>query len=117
VLTNPAVFALSQVALILRSVTNGLVKGHGFEIEQHVFGNEPPCSALDDSGALAGGEPAIAKIVMVTHTGMTTADFSQIVGNWIAAAKHPVTGRIYTEMVYQLASPGEPAPSKHRLVG
>jgi phosphoserine phosphatase len=64
---------------------------------------EPFASLLrgDVKAALAGGEPDIAKIVMVTHTGMTTADFSQIVGNWIATAKHPITGRLYTEMVYQ----------------
>jgi hypothetical protein len=51
--------------------------------------------------ALAGGEPAIAKIVMETHTGMTNEQFAQIVSDWIAIAKHPVTGRLYTEMVYQ----------------
>jgi phosphoserine phosphatase len=64
---------------------------------------EPFASLLrgDVKAALAGGEPAIGKIVMVTHTGMTTADFSKIVSNWIATAKHPVTGRLYTEMVYQ----------------
>jgi hypothetical protein len=68
------------------------------------WANEEPFASLlkgDVKGALAGGEPAIAKIVMVTHTGMTDAEFEQIVSDWIATAKHPVTGRLYTEMVYQ----------------
>jgi hypothetical protein len=64
---------------------------------------EPFASLLkgDVKGALAGGEPAIVKIVMATHTGMTNAEFNQIVSDWIATAKHPITGRLYTEMVYQ----------------
>jgi hypothetical protein len=64
---------------------------------------EPFASLLkgDVNGALAGGEPAIMQIVMATHAGMTTEDFDQIVGDWVASAKHPKTGRLYTEMVYQ----------------
>jgi phosphoglycolate phosphatase-like HAD superfamily hydrolase len=64
---------------------------------------EPFASLLkgDVKGALAGGEPAIAKIVMVTHAGMTTAEFEQIVKDWIATAKHPKFKRPYTECVYQ----------------
>ena len=38
---------------------------------------------------------------MATHAGMTTEEFEQIVKDWIATAKHPVTKRPYTEMVYQ----------------
>jgi hypothetical protein len=64
---------------------------------------EPFASLLkgDVKGALAGGEPAIVQIVMATHAGMTTAEFETLVRDWIAAAKHPKTGRLYTEMVYQ----------------
>lgn len=64
---------------------------------------EPFASLLkgDVKGALAGGEPALFQIVMATHTGMTSGEFDQIVSDWIATAKHPVTGRLYTEMVYQ----------------
>jgi phosphoglycolate phosphatase-like HAD superfamily hydrolase len=64
---------------------------------------EPFASLLkgDVKKALAGGEKAIAQIVMVTHAGMTTAEFEQIVKDWIATAKHPKTGRLFTEMVYQ----------------
>jgi hypothetical protein len=64
---------------------------------------EPFASLLkgDVSKALAGGERAIAEIVMATHTGMTTEEFERIVKDWIATAKHPKTGRLLTEMVYQ----------------
>ena len=64
---------------------------------------EPFASLLkgDLKGALAGGEPAIFQIVMATHAGMTTEEFEKIVRDWIATAKHPKTGRLYTEMVYQ----------------
>jgi hypothetical protein len=64
---------------------------------------EPFASLLKDDvrGALAGGEKAIAEIIMVTHAGMTTEEFEQIVKDWIATAKHPKTGKLYTEMVYQ----------------
>jgi hypothetical protein len=55
----------------------------------------------DLKGALAGGEKAILEIVMATHAGMTTEEFEEIVTEWIATAKHPKTGRLYTEMVYQ----------------
>jgi hypothetical protein len=64
---------------------------------------EPFASLLkgDLKGALAGGEKAIVEIMMATHTSMTTEEFNQIVKDWIATAKHPKTGRLYTEMVYQ----------------
>jgi phosphoglycolate phosphatase-like HAD superfamily hydrolase len=64
---------------------------------------EPFASLLkgDVKGALAGGEPAIGQLVMATHAGMTTEEFDKIVKDWIAGAKHPKTGRLLTEMVYQ----------------
>src|SRR5215813_13221593 len=64
---------------------------------------EPFASLLkgDVKGALAGGEPAMLDIVMATHAGMTTEEFEKIVQDWVATAKHPVTKRPYTEMVYQ----------------
>ena len=38
---------------------------------------------------------------MATHAGMTTEEFEKIVTDWIATAKHPKTGKLFTEMVYQ----------------
>jgi hypothetical protein len=64
---------------------------------------EPFASLLkgDLKGVLTGGEPAIFQIVMASHAGMTTEEFEQIVKDWVATARHPKTGRPYTEMVYQ----------------
>jgi phosphoserine phosphatase len=64
---------------------------------------EPFASLLkgDLNAALAGGEPAIAQIVMATHAGLTADEFDRIVRDWIATARHPKTGRPYTEMVYR----------------
>ena len=64
---------------------------------------EPFASLLkgDLQTALAGGDHALIEIIMATHAGMTTVEFEQIVKDWIATAKHPKTGRIYTNMVYQ----------------
>jgi phosphoglycolate phosphatase-like HAD superfamily hydrolase len=64
---------------------------------------EPFASLLkgDLKGALAGGEHAIAEIVMATHAGMTSEEFEAIAKEWIDKAKHPKTGRLYRDMVYQ----------------
>jgi hypothetical protein len=64
---------------------------------------EPFASVLkgDVKMALAGGEHALLELAMATHAGMTTEEFEVIVSDWLATAKHPVTGKPYTEMVYQ----------------
>lgn len=64
---------------------------------------EPFASVLkgDVTTALAGGEHALLEMAMATHAGMTTEEFEHIVNNWIATARHPQTGRLYSEMVYQ----------------
>ena len=64
---------------------------------------EPFASLLsgDLEGALAGGEAGLLEVVMATHAGMTTTEFAQIVEQWIATARHPKTGRPYTEMTYR----------------
>jgi len=64
---------------------------------------EPFASLLKGNvkDVLAGGEKALMPIVIATHTGMTSEEFNRIVRDWIASGKHPVTGRPYTEMVYQ----------------
>jgi phosphoserine phosphatase len=64
---------------------------------------EPFASLLrgDVKSALAGGLPALMAIGIATHSGMTCEEIDQIVGQWITTAKHPVTGRLYTEMIYQ----------------
>jgi len=64
---------------------------------------EPFASLLkgDLKTALAGGDHALLELVLATHAGMTTVEFEQIVKDWIATAKHPKTGKLFTEMVYQ----------------
>ena len=64
---------------------------------------EPYASLLrgDLRTLAAGGEKALAQLVMATHAGMTTDEFARVAGDWIATARHPKTGRPYTEMVYQ----------------
>lgn len=55
----------------------------------------------DMKAALAGGEKGLLEIVAVTHAGMTTADFSQEVLDWMATARHPRFQRPYTGLIYQ----------------
>jgi hypothetical protein len=55
----------------------------------------------DLKSVLAGGEQALLELVMASHAGNTTDEFAQIARDWIATAKHPKTGRLYTEMVFQ----------------
>jgi hypothetical protein len=64
---------------------------------------EPFASILagDLAGALAGGEAGLLEVVMATHAGMTTSEFGRVVEQWITTARHPSTGRLFTEMTYR----------------
>jgi phosphoserine phosphatase len=64
---------------------------------------EPFASVLrgDVKSALAGGEHALLEMTVATHAGMTTEAFEKCVREWIATTKHPQTGKLYAEMVYQ----------------
>jgi len=64
---------------------------------------EPFASVLkgDFKTALAGGEKALVGMLAATHSGMTTEEFEKSVTDWLATAKHPKTGKPFTEMVYQ----------------
>jgi len=66
--------------------------------------NEAPFRfVLQDSlqKVFEGGEHALLELVMATHAGMTTEEFSRIVRDWLGEAKHPRFGRSYTECVFQ----------------
>ncbi len=43
----------------------------------------------------------LIKLVLQTHTGVISDEFTAVVKSWINTAKHPVTGAPYTDMVFQ----------------
>jgi phosphoglycolate phosphatase-like HAD superfamily hydrolase len=57
--------------------------------------------AGDMKALLAGGEKSLMSVVAVAHSGMTTAEFEQTAKDWLSTARHPKTGKLYKEMVYQ----------------
>ena len=63
---------------------------------------EPFRSVLEGNvpGLMATGEHGLMQVVMATHAGMTTDEFDKIVLDWLATAKHPKYGHLYTECVY-----------------
>ncbi|MEN8210628.1 MAG: HAD family hydrolase [Thermodesulfobacteriota bacterium] len=66
--------------------------------------NKQPFKAVlegDLKTVIAGGKRALVELVMATHAGNTTEEFSQAVKDWLGTAKHPKTGRPYTDMVFQ----------------
>jgi hypothetical protein len=65
---------------------------------------EQPFKALldkDMAALAASGEKGLLKIVVATHSGMTTEAFANTVLEWIATARHPRFKRPYTDLVYQ----------------
>jgi phosphoglycolate phosphatase-like HAD superfamily hydrolase len=55
-----------------------------------------------DHKALAeSGMDGILKIFGATHTGMTTEAFDDYAKTWLTQARHPKTGKPYTEMIFQ----------------
>jgi hypothetical protein len=54
----------------------------------------------DMKALLADGKSMMA-LMAVSHAGMTTDDFTKTVKEWLHTARHPKTGRLYTQMVYQ----------------
>ena len=49
----------------------------------------------------ASGEEGLIQLIMATHAGMTTDEFTAIVEGWLATARHPRFNRPYNELVYQ----------------
>jgi hypothetical protein len=77
---------------------------HALASEHPEWRNTQPFKAVlenDLNTVLAGGHHALLELVMATHAGMTVSEFRLIAGDWLRTAKHPTTGRLYTEMVYQ----------------
>jgi phosphoserine phosphatase len=66
--------------------------------------NEQPFKAVLENDMHTLGEQGMGglmKLLMATHSGMTTDEFDSLVGEWMTSAKHPVTGMGYTDMTYQ----------------
>lgn len=56
----------------------------------------------NDHKALAeSGMDGLQKIIGVTHTGVSTDTFIDNAKTWLSQARHPKTGKPYTEMIYQ----------------
>jgi phosphoglycolate phosphatase-like HAD superfamily hydrolase len=64
---------------------------------------QPFKAVLDgDMKALAAsGEKGMIQLLLATHTGMTTDEFTKTVVDWMATAQHPRFKRPYTELVFQ----------------
>jgi phosphoglycolate phosphatase-like HAD superfamily hydrolase len=65
--------------------------------------HEPFKSAIagDMEALLATGKEGLMKILAASHTGMTTDEFADSVRQWLDTARHPTTGKKYSEMVYK----------------
>ncbi|SMQ24005.1 Phosphoserine phosphatase [Pseudomonas helmanticensis] len=55
----------------------------------------------DHKALAAAGMDGLLKIVGATHTGMTTEAFDDYAKTWLSQARHPKTGKPYTEMIFQ----------------
>ena len=55
----------------------------------------------DHKALAASGLEGMMKIFGATHTGMTSEAFDDYAKTWLSQAKHPKTGKLYTEMVFQ----------------
>jgi phosphoglycolate phosphatase-like HAD superfamily hydrolase len=64
---------------------------------------EPYKSILagETKSLVAAGEKAFVDLVSATHADMTTAEFEDIVKDWLKTARHPRLNRPYTDLVYQ----------------
>jgi hypothetical protein len=57
--------------------------------------------AGDMKAFAAGGEKSLLPVIAASHAGITAEEIEKIVKDSLAAARHPKTGKLYTEMVYQ----------------
>lgn len=57
--------------------------------------------AGDVDTILAGGNDSVFEVVMATHSGMTVEAFQARARDWLNETRHPETGRLYREMVFQ----------------
>jgi haloacid dehalogenase-like hydrolase len=77
---------------------------HSLAPEHPEWKSTQPFKAVleNDTGALlATGEKGLLDLIMATHAGTTTDEFTALVGDWISRARHRRFDRHFTELVYQ----------------
>ncbi|MCB0805912.1 MAG: haloacid dehalogenase-like hydrolase [Bacteroidales bacterium] len=64
---------------------------------------QPFQAVLEDDmeTVLKSGVKGLLTLTLTSHSGVTTDEFSNIVKDWINTAKHPKTGKLYKEMIFQ----------------
>ena len=64
---------------------------------------EPFASLIkgDFTAFAQGGNPAMAAVFTAAHAGFTPGQFQESAEAWIEEARHPQTGLLFTQMVYQ----------------
>jgi phosphoserine phosphatase len=64
---------------------------------------QPFKAVIEDDWATLGaaGTDGLVELAMATQTGITTQEFQNTVKGWAENSRHPVTGKPYTEMVFQ----------------
>jgi phosphoserine phosphatase len=55
----------------------------------------------DVGAAMTMGMEGLLQMVMATHAGITSDEFSGLVQDWITTARHPRFNRLHTELIYQ----------------
>ena len=55
----------------------------------------------DIKSIVTSGEKGLVELLIATHTGMTTDEFTQSVADWLRTAKHPTRKKAYTDLVHQ----------------
>jgi len=54
-----------------------------------------------DRATLAGfGNKGLLDLAVATHGGMTSSEFGQLAGDWLATARHPTIDRPFTELIF-----------------
>ena len=54
-----------------------------------------------DMKSLLADRKSMMTLMAGSHSGMAAEEFTELVKQWLHTAKHPKTGRLYTQMVYQ----------------
>jgi phosphoserine phosphatase len=81
-----------------------LERMHALEPQHPQWKTREPFRAVlanDEAAISKFSERDWAEIVFATHSGMSQAEFLDIVRQWLATAKHPRFKRTYTDLVYQ----------------